>query len=109
MLVMCLSRRVCTIRSHSNRSWPFENFLSLAPRVVVATRTRRAPNAYVLHCQHVRVTGQSESKVLGNSVRFLGHSVEGEGDPRLAMSAVAPSGTGEVQKGVGSGKVIQHT
>ena len=35
MLVMCLSRRVCTIRSHSNRSWPFENFLCLAPRVVV--------------------------------------------------------------------------
>ena len=38
MLVMCLSRCVCTIRSHSNRSWPFENFLCLAPRVVVVTK-----------------------------------------------------------------------
>ena len=52
---------------------------------------------------------QSESKVLGNSVRFSGHSAEGEGDLRSAMFAVAPSGTGEVQKEVGLGKVIPHT
>ena len=33
-----LSRRVCTIWRRSNRSWPFENFLCLAPRVVIAHR-----------------------------------------------------------------------
>ena len=79
------------------------------------TRVTHRPPDYALHgvtgVTHSGLNGcwRAESKVLENSVLFSGHSAEGEGNLRSAMSAVAPAGSGEVQKGVGLGKMIPQT